>query len=81
MMNKEHTIKFREIFIAYQKMKQFCFDSTSGVGFHDTYDSRWRTSYVFYEDMASSWFPGAILDRIDPNKKFGPDNTEWIKPT
>jgi hypothetical protein len=40
---------------------------------------RWHTADRFFEDMASSWFEGATLDRLDSDKDYYPENCRWIR--
>lgn len=37
----------------------------------------WQACIGFIADMAESYRPGLLLDRIDNDKGYGPDNCRW----
>ena len=39
---------------------------------------RWDSYANFKEDMRSTWFKGAILDRRDNSKGYEPSNCRWV---
>lgn len=46
-------------------------------GLDITYPNEWRSYEQFYEDMGECPF-GYVLDRIDGNKNYGPENCRWV---
>ena len=44
-----------------------------------TVDPLWESDFVeFYNDMASTWFAGACLHRIDPYAGYFKENCVWL---
>lgn len=41
-------------------------------------DPRWMKSKFFIEDMQSTWFEGATIERINVNKGYYKQNCKWI---
>lgn len=41
-------------------------------------DPRWGVFENFYADMGPSHWPGAELDRINPNGNYEPSNCRWV---
>ena len=41
-------------------------------------DPRWELFENFYADMGASHWPGAELDRVDPNGNYEPSNCGWV---
>lgn len=38
----------------------------------------WDSFEAFRDDMGSTWFEGATIDRIDTTKGYWPDNCQWL---
>ena len=43
-----------------------------------TYDKRWEQFDAFKEDMGTSWFYGAEIDRIKNDENYSKDNCQWL---
>ena len=75
--------KHHPFYLAWCNMKTRCDNPNStqypwygarGV----TYCDAWKGFEAFYADLFSSWFPGAVFDRIDGDRNYTPANCRWV---
>lgn len=80
--NRSHNLSKTNEYQTWANIIQKCYNSKSNVYRHYggkgiTVCDAWRNSFEeFYKDMGPRP-EGCSLDRIDPNKGYGPDNCRW----
>lgn len=79
----ERSLKFIRIRNIWHQMKYRChsnhhpdyrFYGAKGICVCD----EWMTFDNFYNDMESTWFVGATIDRINNEKGYYKDNCQWL---
>lgn len=68
--------------VAWVGMHSRCYNpKASGYGYYGgrgiVISLDWFEYSAFLRDMEPTWFPGASLDRIDPNGNYTRENCEW----
>lgn len=82
-LNKTHGLTGSRIYNIWDTMKARCdrkshkaYKSYGGNGI--TYQENWKTFINFYNDMCSTYFEHAYLDRINNDKGYTKDNCRWV---
>lgn len=78
-MASTHRMTGTKAYMAWKQMKRRCNkDSTENYGSRGiSYDERWSTFELFWEDMGGSYVEGLELDRIDVNGNYCKENCRW----
>lgn len=83
IIKRTHGLKGTPIYNSWQSMKDRCNNKNNkdyslygerGI----TYDFKWENFEGFYEDMGSTWFKKATLDRINCDGNYCKNNCRWI---
>lgn len=77
-----HCLSRHPIYDVWKAAKQRCFNPNNprykvygkrGI----TMCKRWLTFANFYSDMGSTWVKGLMLERVNNNKGYSPENCKW----
>lgn len=81
--NKKHGRHNHPIYYKWKQMRQRCMNVNADR--YQDYGGRgikicdaWSDFQIFYDDLISSWWEGASLDRIDVDGNYTPTNCRWV---